>query len=73
LTAVENGQLNTKTELKNAKEAYEFLKNSGYPSQEEAVHLLQAGNIFGLPDLTREDLQRAYDIHGIPPEYIRGK
>jgi hypothetical protein len=47
-TAVENEQLYTKTKIKNAKEAYEFLKNSGYPSQEEAAHLHQDGNIFGL-------------------------
>jgi hypothetical protein len=70
---VENEQLYTKNEIKNAKEAYEFLWNSGYPSQEEAVHLLQDGNIFGLPHLTREDMQRAYDIYGVPPEYVRGK
>jgi hypothetical protein len=69
----ENEQLYTKNEIKNVREAYEFLKNSGYPSQEEAVHLLQDGNIFGLPHLTREDVQRAYDIYGVPPEYVRGK
>lgn len=63
-----------KAERKNAKEAHAFLKNSGYPSQEEAVHLLQDGNIFGLSHLTREDLQRAYDIiYGTPPEYVREK
>ncbi len=72
-TAVENQQLYTKAEIKSAKEAYDFLKNSGYPSQEEAAHLLQDGNIFGLPHLTREDLQRAYDIYGVLPEYVRGK
>ncbi len=72
-TAKENEQLYTKSELKTAKEAYEFLRNSGYPSQEEAIHLIQDGNIFGLPHLTREDVQRAYDIYGVPPEYVRGK
>jgi hypothetical protein len=61
VSAAENKQL--------YKEVFEFLKSSGYPSQEEAVHLLQDGNIFGLPHLTREDLQRAYDIYGVPPEY----
>ncbi len=72
-TAVENEQLYTKAEIKSAKEAYDFLKNSGYPSQEEAVHILQDGNIFGLPHFTREDIQRAYDIYGTPPEYVHGK
>jgi hypothetical protein len=28
---------------------------------------------FGLPHLTREDIQRAYDIYGVPLEYVRGK
>jgi hypothetical protein len=72
-TAAENEQLYTRSELKNAKEVYDFLKNSGYPSQEEAVHILQDGNIFGLPHFTRQDIQRAYDVYGVPPEYVRGK
>ncbi len=45
-TAKENEQLYTKSELKTAKEAYEFLRNSGYPLQEEAIHLIQDGNIY---------------------------
>jgi hypothetical protein len=71
--AVENEQLYTRAKIKNAKEAYDFLKNSGYPSQEEAIHILQDGNIFGLPHFTRQDIQRAYDIYGIPLEYVHGK
>ncbi len=72
-TARENEQLYTKTQIKNAKQAYELLKNSGYTSQEEAVHLLQDGKIYGLPNLTREDIERAYEIYGVSPEYVRGK
>ena len=60
-------------EIKKAKEAYEFLKCSGYPLLDEAIHLFQDGNIFGLPELTREDLFRAYDIYGMPVAYVRGK
>ncbi len=71
--AAEHEQLYTKTEIKNAKEAYELLKKSGYPLQEETVHILQDGNIFGLPYLTIEDMQRAYELYGVPPEYMRGK
>jgi hypothetical protein len=72
-TVTENESLYTRSDIKKAKEAYEFLKCSGYPSPDEAIHLFQDGNIFGLPDLPREDLIRAYDIYGIPVAYVRGK
>jgi hypothetical protein len=72
-TVKENESIYTRSEVKKAKEAYEFLKCSGYPSPNEAIHLFQDGNIFGLPELTREDLLRAYDIYGIPVAYVRGK
>ncbi len=56
-----------------AREAYGFLKCSGYPSPEEAVPLLQDGNVFGLPNLNRQDIVHSYDIYGIPVAYVRGK
>jgi hypothetical protein len=59
--------------VKRAKEAYEFMKNSGYPSVGEAVHILTDGNVRGVPMLMREDLEHAYKIYGLHPEYIRGK
>jgi histidyl-tRNA synthetase len=39
-TVRENEALYTKEEVRRAKEAYAFLKNSGYPSESEAAHLL---------------------------------
>jgi hypothetical protein len=72
-TVRENEALYTKAEVKRAKEAYEFMKNSGYPSVGEAVHILTDGNVRGVPMLMREDLERAYKIYGLHPEYIRGK
>jgi hypothetical protein len=72
-TVAENESIYTRSEIKEAKEAYELLKCSGYPSPDETIHLFQDGNIFGLPDLTREDLIRAYDIYGPPLAYVRGK
>jgi hypothetical protein len=72
-TVKENESLYTRSEIKKAKEAYEFLKCSGYASPNEAIHLFQDGNIFGLPKLTREDLLRAYEIYGIPVAYVHGK
>ena len=69
----ENESIYTRTEICPAKEAYEFLKCSGYPSPDEAINLFQDGNIFGLPDLNHEDLIRVYDIYGVPVAYVRGK
>ena len=39
----------------------------------EAMHLVEDGNISGMPALTREDIRRAYEIYGSPPEFVRGK
>ena len=60
--------LYTKVEENRAKQAYELLRTSGFPSVGEAIHLLQDGNITALPALTTEDLWR-----GTPPAYVRGK
>jgi hypothetical protein len=49
------------------------VKNSGYPSPNEIPHLLQDGNIRGLPTLGSADLERAYKIYGVHPEYVRGQ
>lgn len=61
------------TEVKRAKVAHEMLKNAGYPSVGELIHLVGNGNILDMPALTRADIIRAYDIYGQPPEYVRGK
>ncbi len=61
-TIMENESIYTQSEIQRATDVFEFLKCNRYPLPEEAIHLLQDGNIFGLPDLTREGLSRAYDI-----------
>jgi hypothetical protein len=38
-TVPENEEIYMRSEVQKAKEAYEFLKCSGYPSPEEATHL----------------------------------
>jgi hypothetical protein len=60
-------------EAKRAELAHEMLRNAGYPSVGELIHLLGDGNILDMPALTRADIIRAYDIYGQPPEYVRGK
>jgi hypothetical protein len=72
-TVQENEELYTRAEIQKAKAAFEFLKCSGYPSPDEAMHLFSDGNIFGLPELARQDVLRAYAIYGIPAAYVRGK
>jgi hypothetical protein len=72
-TVRENELVHTKEEVNRAKLAHQFLKNSGYPSIGEAVHLLTDGNVRGAPMLMRADLERAYRIYGLHPEYVRGK
>jgi len=49
----------TKEEVKRAKEAQEFIKNSGYPSLSEARHLIIDGNIKNSPELTAADFEKA--------------
>ncbi len=63
----------TKAEELRAKRAYELLRTSGYPSMVEAIHLVEDGNITDMPTLTREDVRRAYEMYGSPPEFVRGK
>ena len=53
--------------------AYEFLKNSGYPSVEEGENMLESGNVVLMPAITGEDVRRACEIYGNSAEYVRGK
>jgi hypothetical protein len=69
-TVRENEMLYTWDEVRRAKVAYDLIRNSGYPSPIEAVHLIHDGNVRGLPAaLTRADT--AHKIYGVHPEYVR--
>jgi hypothetical protein len=72
-TLQENEQLYTKEEVSRAKLAYEFVRNSGYPSLGEAVHLITDGNVRNLPKLIPGDVERAYKIYGTHLEYLQGQ
>jgi hypothetical protein len=67
-TIQENEHLYTKEEVSRAKLAYEFVRNSGYPSLGEVVHLITDGNIRNIPKLMPVDVERAYKINGSHPE-----
>jgi hypothetical protein len=63
----------TKAEVARAKVAYNLLKNAGYPSLEEFIHLVEGGNIHELPGISRADISRAFEIYGLSMKYVRGK
>jgi hypothetical protein len=63
----------TKDEVKRAMEAKEFIKNSGYPSLDEARHLILDGNIQNTPNLVLVDFERSLQVYGLYPEYVKGK
>jgi len=63
----------TKAEEARAKVAYEIIRNCGYPSQAEAIHLMQDGNFTHMPMVTAEDVKRAYELYGEPVGSTRGK
>jgi hypothetical protein len=72
-TVQENEQVCTKEEVRKEKQTYELVKNSRYPSPNEVLHLIQDGNMGGMPMLMVAALERAYKIHGMHPEYVYGR
>jgi hypothetical protein len=60
-TVRENEMLYMRDEVRRAKVAYDLIRNSGYPSPIEAVHLIHDGNVRGLPvALTRADIEQFF-------------
>ena len=71
-TTAERESLYTKKEVIRAKQAQDFIKASGYTSEKEAAHMVNDGNITGVP-ITAKDIHRAFDIYGRPAAAVRGK
>lgn len=65
--------IHTKSKEQCAKLAYELRQNCGYPSINEAIHLIEDGIIVWLSSLTSADVHRAYEIYGTPVGYVPGK
>jgi hypothetical protein len=59
-------------EVKRARTAQQMIINSGYPSEKEAVHLVNDGNVRNVP-VTAQDVRRAFDIYGRSAQAVRGK
>jgi Reverse transcriptase (RNA-dependent DNA polymerase). len=72
LTVEEREHMYTRKEVERAHEAKEFIKNAGYPSRNEAIHLIRDGNLNNVP-IAVEDVNRYYDIYGPMVEMVRGK
>jgi len=53
--------------------AHDFMKMSKYPSIQEAIYLIQDGNIANMPMLAAEDVKRAFDLFSQPVGSISGK
>ena len=71
-TTAERERLYTKKEVVRAQQALEFIKASGYASEKEAAHMVNDGNITGVP-ITSKDIHRAFDIYGRSAAAVRGK
>jgi hypothetical protein len=56
----------TKGQEARAKVAYDLVRRSGFPSMQEAIHLVQDGNMTHMPSITSDDIRRAFDIFGEP-------
>jgi hypothetical protein len=50
-----------------------LIRNAGFPSYQEAVHLAEDGNIAHMPVLSAADVHRAYELCGVHPEDVCGK
>ena len=56
MTMQDKEHLYTKKEVQKARDAKEFLKNAGYPSEREAIHMIRDGNIDNIP-VSIEDIK----------------
>jgi hypothetical protein len=63
----------TKAEEERAMQAYELIRNARFPSYQEAVHIVEDGNIAHMQTLSAADVHRAYELYNVHPEYVHGK
>jgi hypothetical protein len=74
-TVSQNESKLTKRELKGAQAAMDIIRIAGYPTQKEAIHLVEDGNLLGLK-VTAKDMRTAFEIysdHGVTPAMAKGK
>ncbi len=66
-------QAYTKAKIERARRVQDLIRNCGYPSYQELTYMLQDGNLTNLPNLTGQDVRRAYDLFGNSSEYVQGR
>jgi hypothetical protein len=71
-TTKENEKRFTRSEVRRAKEARELVRNAAYPSERDALNIVEDGNILNVP-VTAQDVRRAYEIYGKPAAAVRGR
>ena len=72
MTISEREEFYTKKEIRAATEAKTFIKNAGYPSEQEAINMIRDGNVTNVP-IEVVDVKACFDIYGTPVESVRGK
>jgi hypothetical protein len=68
----ERESMYTRKEVRRALEAGEFLKSMGYPTEQEAINIVQSGNILNIP-YSVEDVKRFFDVCGTQAVGLRGE
>lgn len=64
--------LDTKTEVKQARAARQFVIDTGFPSVSQAIRMVTDGNIKNL-DIIPKDIARSFEILGPIVESVKGK
>ena len=72
MTIQEKEAMYTRRQVQAAKKAGEFIENTGYPSQAEAIKLIRDGNLSNIP-IEVADVKLFHEIYGEPIPSIRGK
>jgi hypothetical protein len=71
-TVEERESLYSRKQLRKALEAGEYLRALGYPSMNDAIHIVRDGNVRNIP-YGVEDVRRFIDIYGAQIPALRGK
>jgi len=72
MTTQQREAMFNKAMVKSAKEAGDFIKNAGYPSEQAAINLVRSGNIMNIP-IEVQDVRNYFEIYGTTVAAIRGR
>jgi len=72
MTVEEHEKLKMHRQVHKALEAGEFFKALSYPSEQEAIRLVQDGNLTNVP-FSMDNVRRFFDMYGVQILSLRGK